>query len=59
MSRAFDFFFGTCMVGTIWLWMAQSFSADTATGLLWWVLAIGKVVAACFITGPVYREYLR
>lgn len=58
MTRAFNVFFGMCLVFVVWVWMFQSTEASTLHG--WgWVFLVSKILTACYITGPIYREYLR
>jgi len=57
-ERAFNVFFGVILIVNVWLW---AFIAQELTDLHgWgWLGLAGKVVTACFITAPIYREYLR
>jgi hypothetical protein len=49
---------GVCLVVSLWGWMLLSIG-ETVNG--WWAvwLMVSKIVTACFITAPVYREYLK
>lgn len=58
MSRGLSVFFGVILISTVWLWMLISIDF---VPMSWWAiveLAV-KSCTACFVTGPVYREYLR
>lgn len=58
MSRAWDVSFGVMAVITLWSWMLLSVKVE---GPAWWftVLTLSKVIMACAITGPIYREYMK
>ena len=58
MSRAIDVITGVALIISLWAWMLKSF---TGFGPPWLfvVIILCKISAACFITAPVYREYLR
>lgn len=58
MERAGNVFFGVILIITLWLWMGSSIKPEDQT---WWmfVVAISKVICACYMTAPIYREYLK
>lgn len=58
MERAYNVFFGTVLIVEFWSWMIVTVEAVTLHGWGWFFLA-GKIITACCITGPIYREYLR
>jgi hypothetical protein len=58
MTRAANVFFGVILISTVWLWMLITINAENLQG--WgWLFLICKILTACYITGPIYREYLR
>jgi hypothetical protein len=58
MSRGWDVFFGVMLIVSVWSWMivAGDWKVD---GVADACFALGRVITACFVTGPIYREYLR
>lgn len=58
MSRAFDVMMGISMIASLWLWM---FSSIDIAAFTWSAafLVFSKIIVACFITAPVYRQYLK
>jgi hypothetical protein len=56
--RALNVAIGVSPIFAVWIWMLAT--VDT-THRDWWAVFFlaSKIASACFITGPVYREYLR
>ena len=56
--RALNVAIGVSLIFALWMWMLLSI--DTAHRDGWAIFfLVSKIATACFITGPVYREYLR
>ena len=59
MTRAWEVGQGCILVFLVWAWMGNTLVHDTSTGVWFAVSLVARVVCACAITGPIYREYLR